>query len=63
MSIVNVTSIEVLDNPAKFADPYKLKVTFECLQELPEGVPAFPQTAIPTKISSDSGRKQTWNGS
>ncbi|KAL6454312.1 ASF1 Histone chaperone ASF1 [Candida maltosa Xu316] len=34
MSIVSLTGIEVLNNPAKFSDPYEFQITFECLESL-----------------------------
>ncbi|KAI5954497.1 ASF1 [Candida jiufengensis] len=36
MSIVSLTGIEVLNNPAKFSDPYEFQITFECLESLKE---------------------------
>jgi len=36
MSIVNIRNVEFLNNPAKFSDPYKFKVTFECIAPLPD---------------------------
>jgi histone chaperone ASF1 len=37
MSIVNISDISVLSNPARFHDPYVFKVTFECLAPLKDG--------------------------
>ncbi|SCU96361.1 LAFA_0G05930g1_1 [Lachancea sp. 'fantastica'] len=34
MSIVSLLGINVLNNPAKFADPYEFEITFECLEPL-----------------------------
>ncbi|WEJ94044.1 Histone chaperone asf1 [Yamadazyma tenuis] len=34
MSIVSLLGIEVLNNPAKFSDPYEFEITFECLEPL-----------------------------
>ncbi|EEB08225.1 histone chaperone Cia1 [Schizosaccharomyces japonicus yFS275] len=34
MSIVNILSVNVLNNPAKFLDPYQFEITFECLEPL-----------------------------
>lgn len=37
MSVINLTEIQVLNNPARFQDPYTFKITFECISELTEG--------------------------
>ena len=34
MSIVSLLGIKVLNNPAKFTDPYEFEITFECLEPL-----------------------------
>ncbi|GMM36647.1 nucleosome assembly factor [Saccharomycopsis crataegensis] len=34
MSIVSLLGINVLNNPAKFTDPYEFEITFECLEPL-----------------------------
>ncbi|KAG4305786.1 hypothetical protein PORY_000696 [Pneumocystis oryctolagi] len=34
MSIVNILSIDVLNNPAPFLSPYEFEITFECLESL-----------------------------
>ncbi|BGP03303.1 Histone chaperone ASF1 [Rhodotorula toruloides] len=34
MSIINITDVTVLNNPAKFTDPYLFKITFECMAPL-----------------------------
>mmetsp|Transcript_3404 Transcript_3404/g.7972 ORF Transcript_3404/g.7972 Transcript_3404/m.7972 type:complete len:199 (-) Transcript_3404:253-849(-) len=31
MALVNVTNVQVLQNPAKFTDPFKLQITFDCI--------------------------------
>lgn len=36
MSIVSLINVEVLNNPAKFTDPYEFEITFECLEPLKE---------------------------
>ncbi|EGF98302.1 uncharacterized protein MELLADRAFT_118566 [Melampsora larici-populina 98AG31] len=38
MSIVNITDIAVLHNPAKFTDPYQFKITFECIAPLEDDI-------------------------
>lgn len=37
MSIVNVTNVDVLDNPTAFKSPLTFQVTFECLEALDAG--------------------------
>lgn len=34
MSIVSLLNVTVLNNPAKFMDPYEFEITFECLEPL-----------------------------
>ncbi|GAA5917053.1 ASF1 family histone chaperone [Sporobolomyces salmoneus] len=34
MSIINISDISVLNNPASFVDPYVFKITFECMAPL-----------------------------
>ncbi|KAF8550883.1 anti-silence-domain-containing protein [Imleria badia] len=34
MSIVTIRNVEFLNNPARFLDPYKFRVTFECITPL-----------------------------
>ncbi|EMR11226.1 hypothetical protein PNEG_00815 [Pneumocystis murina B123] len=34
MSIVNILSIDILNNPAPFLSPYEFEITFECLESL-----------------------------
>ncbi|AMD19105.1 HBR204Cp [Eremothecium sinecaudum] len=34
MSIVSLLGVNVLNNPAKFTDPYEFEITFECLEPL-----------------------------
>ncbi|KAF8127556.1 ASF1 like histone chaperone-domain-containing protein [Boletus edulis] len=34
MSIVTIRNVEFLNNPARFLDPYKFRVTFECIAPL-----------------------------
>ncbi|CDR43502.1 CYFA0S12e01156g1_1 [Cyberlindnera fabianii] len=36
MSIVSLLGINVLNNPARFTDPYEFEITFECLEPLKE---------------------------
>ena len=37
MSVVNITNIQVLNNPAKFDTPFAFEITFECISPLKEG--------------------------
>lgn len=36
MSVVNITSVNVLDNPAPFASPLRFEIHYECLTDLEE---------------------------
>jgi histone chaperone ASF1 len=38
MSLVNIINVVVLDNPASFTNPFQFEITFECLQELSDGM-------------------------
>ncbi|KAH9467563.1 hypothetical protein Pst134EA_011204 [Puccinia striiformis f. sp. tritici] len=38
MSIINITDIVVLENPARFTDPYRFKITFECIAPLEDDI-------------------------
>lgn len=38
MSIVSLININVLNNPAPFNAPYKFEITFECLEQLKQGM-------------------------
>jgi histone chaperone ASF1 len=37
MALVNILNINILDNPTAFTNPFQFEITFECLQDLPEG--------------------------
>ena len=37
MALVNIINVMVMDNPTAFTNPFQFEVTFECLQELPDG--------------------------
>ncbi|KAL1920623.1 uncharacterized protein VTP21DRAFT_1000 [Calcarisporiella thermophila] len=36
MSIVNITNVQILDNPTPFLNPYQFEITFECISPLKE---------------------------
>lgn len=38
MAAVNITSVNVLDNPAPFLNPLQFEIHYECLVDLAEGV-------------------------
>jgi hypothetical protein len=38
MSVVSLLGVNVLNNPAKFGDPYEFEITFECLEPLQKGI-------------------------
>lgn len=37
MAKVQVTNVVVLDNPSPFLNPFQFEITFECIENLPEG--------------------------
>lgn len=37
MAKVQVTNVTVLDNPTAFFNPFQFEITFECLEDLPDG--------------------------
>ena len=43
MSAINVTSVEVLDNPTHFANPLQFEIQYECLYQLQHGKLTLPQ--------------------
>lgn len=36
MSTVTIRNVEFINNPARFSDPYRFRVTFDCIAELKE---------------------------
>lgn len=38
MSVVSLLGVKVLNNPALFTAPYEFEITFECLEQLREGL-------------------------
>ncbi|KAI8842990.1 histone chaperone [Chytridium lagenaria] len=38
MSVVNLTNVTILDNPAPFLSPFKFEITFDVISELKEDV-------------------------
>jgi histone chaperone ASF1 len=39
MALVNLLNVEILDNPAPFANPVQMEITFECIAQLEDGIP------------------------
>lgn len=37
MAKVQVLNVAVLDNPSPFGNPFQFEITFECMEDLPEG--------------------------
>lgn len=37
MSVVNITNIQVLDNPTRLGNPFQFEITFECIAPLQNG--------------------------
>lgn len=42
MALVNVTNVEVYDNPTLFTNPFQFELTFECFSPLEDGKIRFP---------------------
>ncbi len=38
MSVVSLLGVKILNNPAPFTAPYEFEITFECLEQLREGL-------------------------
>lgn len=38
MAKVQVLNVAVLDNPSPFGNPFQFEITFECMEDLPEGM-------------------------
>ena len=53
MSAINVTSVEVLDNPTHFANPLQFEIQYECLYQLQHGEDTpSPSLSIPACVRS-----------
>lgn len=37
MAAINVTSVNILDNPSKVTNPLQFEIQYECLTELSDG--------------------------
>lgn len=37
MTAINITAINVLDNPTLFVNPFQFEIQYECLQDLEHG--------------------------
>ncbi|CAG9461122.1 unnamed protein product [Pedinophyceae sp. YPF-701] len=38
MSVINLTAVDVLNNPAPFSEPLQFQISYECLSSLPDDV-------------------------
>lgn len=38
MAKVQLANVAVLDNPSPFLNPFQFEITFECIEELKEGI-------------------------
>ena len=54
MSAINVTSVEVLDNPTHFANPLQFEIQYECLYQLQHGAGTPPQSVQPCMRAQQS---------
>lgn len=46
MAKVQVLNVAVLDNPSPFGNPFQFEITFECMEDLPEGRCRFTKVVI-----------------
>ncbi len=52
MSAVNITAVNVLDNPTYFTNPMQFEIQYECLHDLQHGArPAFVNNTTPASHS------------
>jgi histone chaperone ASF1 len=63
MSVVSLLGVEVLNNPAKFGDPYEFEITFECLESLQKGLSCFTEISFKKLTCIDLEWKLTYVGS
>lgn len=42
-------NVAVLDNPSPFGNPFQFEITFECMEDLPEGKHSFSVCSYPTR--------------
>ena len=57
MSVVSLLGVNVLNNPAKFGDPYEFEITFECLESLQKGIYYLLQINIYPALADDFVRR------
>lgn len=55
-----MNSVIVLDNPSPFFNPFQFEITFECIEDLPEGKLSF-LLAVPARCVSSSKRLNSHN--
>ena len=60
MAKVQVLNVAVLDNPSPFGNPFQFEITFECMEDLPEGGYCF-RLMMPV-MSAASGRNPADGG-
>lgn len=46
MAKVQVLNVAVLDNPSPFGNPFQFEITFECMEDLPEGGYCFQLSCV-----------------
>ena len=54
MAAINVTSVNVLDNPSLFSNPLQFEVSYECLYDLNDGAAGRPGPALAPAAPSPS---------
>lgn len=62
MSLINITDVQVANNPGRFTDDFNFKITFECMSELAEGNSyqsislSDPHQTLPGRWTRQTGR-------
>ena len=53
MTAINITAVNVLDNPTLFVNPFQFEIQYECLQDLQhgEGLNHHQQGPYPTRVA------------
>jgi hypothetical protein len=51
MAKVQLTNVTVLDNPSPFMNPFQFEITFDCIEDLPNGKIYRPEIGCHNSVS------------